>query len=74
VITGKCTCPYQYDERTGGSVRASLDQFCPVHGAKSQAVPHCPTCSCGVPIVQTPEVAAQAALRAVADQPGERHD
>jgi hypothetical protein len=27
-----------------------------------------------VSIVQTPKVAAQAALRAVADQPGERHD
>ncbi len=55
----RCTCPHQYDERSGDTVRAMIDQRCPVHGPKAQDVKHCPTCTCGgAPIVQTPEIAA----------------
>jgi hypothetical protein len=59
----KCTCPTKFDDHTRAIVRASLDQFCPVHGARKQELPHCATCACeGVPIVQTPSIAAAAAL------------
>jgi hypothetical protein len=54
----KCTCPTKFDDHTRAIVRASLDQFCPIHGARKQELPHCATCTCGVgsPIVQTPKV------------------
>jgi hypothetical protein len=52
----RCTCPRQYDERTGGTVLAGTDQFCQLHGSRREHVPHCPTCTCGVgsKIVQEP--------------------
>lgn len=69
-----CTCPLH--TREGHIERAALDVHCPVHGARAQPLPHCPTCTCGVgsKIVQEQKVAAQAALKAAADSPEERHD
>jgi hypothetical protein len=52
----KCSCPTKFDDHSRAVVRASLDQSCPIHGARTQALPHCSTCTCGVgsQIVQTP--------------------
>jgi hypothetical protein len=64
----KCTCPTKFDDHTRAIVRASLDQFCPIHGARTQALPHCSTCACGaVPIVQTPQTAASVARQAAGE-------
>lgn len=67
----KCTCPYQYDERTGGSVRAGLDQFCPLHGSNKPELPHCATCTCGVgsKIVQVPKTEGELTRAAESESP-----
>jgi hypothetical protein len=58
----KCSCPTKFDDHSRAVVRASLDQSCPIHGARTQALPHCSTCTCGVgsQIVQTPAAPAAA--------------
>lgn len=71
-MSARCSCPMKFDDVTRAVVRAGRDRFCPVHGEKTQELPHCATCTCGtVPIVQTVEVAKAIAEGA---QPGERYD
>ena len=68
MTTPACTCPTTYDNN-GVVVRAYLDANCPVH-AKPAGVQHCPTCTCSaVPIIQTPQLAAQMAGEAVEEGP-----
>lgn len=64
----KCTCPTHYTE--SGVQRFAADALCPVHGTKSQPLPHCPTCTCqvGSPIVQTPSLAANQTARPVREE------
>ncbi len=55
----RCTCPTKFDDRSQAVVRAGLDRLCAVHGGK-HVDQHCATCTCHVPIAQTPEIARAA--------------
>lgn len=33
-MAARCTCPTKFDDQTRAIVRASLDQFCPLHGQR----------------------------------------